>query len=329
MGRLALRAAWDKPELEVVAINEPSAGPHELAHLLTFDSVQGRWGHQAHGTEGSKGRGYLEADQRRITTTQERNPADLPWRELGVELVIEASGAFRTRATLDRHLSAGASRVLVSCPVKDGPPNIVVGVNHLAYDLAKEPIVTAASCTTNCLAPVVRTLHDSVGIDRGLVTTIHNPTNTQVVTDAFHSDLRRARASQINLIPTSTNSATAVTMIIPELAGKLDSIAVRAPVLNASLTDCVFSMSRNTDIEEVNSCLRAAASSGPLHGILGYEDRPLVSSDYVGDPRSGIVDALSTRVTDHQLVKVMVWYDNEWGYANRLAELAVLMSEAT
>jgi len=188
--------------------------------------------------------------------------------------------------------------------------------------------VTAASCTTNCLAPVVRVIHDALGIERGLVTTIHNPTNTQSVHDAPHKDPRRARAAQLSLIPTSTNSASAVTLIIPELAGRLDSIAVRAPVMNASITDCVFQLSRDTTVEEVNDALRAAASSGPLAGILGVEDRPLVSADYAGDPRSGIVDALSTRVTDGSLLKLLVWYDNEWGYANRLVELAGMIARA-
>jgi glyceraldehyde 3-phosphate dehydrogenase len=211
--------------------------------------------------------------------------------------------------------------------VKDIEPNIVVGVNHADYDLATEPIVTAASCTTNCLAPVVRVLQDGIGIERGIVTTIHDPTNTQRVIDAPHKDPRRARASQLNLIPTSSNSSYAVTLIIPELKGKLESLAVRVPVMNASLTDCVFHMVRDTTVEEVNGLLRDAASNGPLEGILGYEERPLVSTDYARDPRSSIVDAPSTRVTDGRLVKVLAWYDNEWGYANRLAELAAMVAE--
>jgi glyceraldehyde 3-phosphate dehydrogenase len=222
----------------------------------------------------------------------------------------------------------GARRVVVSAAVKDVAANIVLGVNGDKFDLARERIVTAGSCTTNCLAPVVRVLHDGLDIERGVVTTIHDATNTQRVVDAPHKDPRRARASQLNLIPTSSNSSYAVTLIIPELAGKLESLAVRVPVLNASLTDCVFHVARDTTVEEVNALLRDAAGKPPLEGILGYEERPLVSTDYARDPRSGIVDALSTRVTDRRLVKVLAWYDNEWGYANRLAELTAMVARA-
>ncbi|MDP6386462.1 MAG: type I glyceraldehyde-3-phosphate dehydrogenase, partial [Planctomycetota bacterium] len=252
-------------------------------------------------------------------------PAEIPWGAKGVDLVLECSGEFRTSSLLQGHFAAGASRVVVSAPVTDGPPNIVVGVNHGDYDLGEHKLITAASCTTNGLAPIVRVLHDEVGIERGVVTTIHDPTNTQRVHDAPHDDPRRARAAQLSLIPTSTNSATAVTMIVPELAGRLDSIAVRAPVLNASLIDFVFHAERSTSISEVNNIL-AAAADGPLAGILGYEERPLVSADFAGDPRSAVIDALSTRVTDDRLVKVLAWYDNEWGYANRLVELAAMMA---
>lgn len=323
MGRLGLRAAWGRDDLQIVAVNEPHADAATMALLLEFDSVQGRWDRAC-----SVGAGGLEVDGTSIRATHVDSPDQLDWAAAGVDLVLECSGRFRTTPLLQPHLQNGARRVVVSAPVKDGPPNIVVGVNHDAFDLAVEPIVTAASCTTNCLAPVVRVLHDNIGIERGLVTTIHNPTNTQSVHDAPHADPRRARASQLSLIPTSTNSATAVTLIIPELAGKLDSVAVRAPVMNASLTDCVFQVARDTSVEEVNALLEAAAASGPLAGILGYETRPLVSADYVRDPRSGIVDALSTRVTDRRLVKLMVWYDNEWGYANRMVELAAMVAAA-
>ncbi len=323
MGRLGLRAAWGRDDLQIVAINEPHADAASMAMLLEFDSVQGRWEHAC-----SAGVAGLEIDGVSIPTTHVDAPEKLNWAAAGVDLVLECSGRFRTTSSLQPHLDNGARRVVVSAPVKDGPPNIVVGVNHQDFDLAAEPIVTAASCTTNCLAPVVRVLHDGLGIERGLVTTIHNPTNTQSVHDAPHADPRRARASQLSLIPTSTNSATAVTLIIPELAGKLDSIAVRAPVMNASLTDCVFQVARDTSVEEVNALLAAAAESGPLAGILGYETRPLVSADYARDSRSGIVDALSTRVTDRRLVKLMVWYDNEWGYANRMVELAAMVAAA-
>jgi glyceraldehyde 3-phosphate dehydrogenase len=324
MGRLALRAGWERDDIEFVALNEPHANAANMALLTEFDSVQGRWSHSC---EGSNDR--IRIDDRELHFGRTADPRETRWSDLGVDLVLECSGAHRTTPSLQGHFDSGARRVVVSAPVKDGPPNIVVGVNHEAFDLSREPIVTAASCTTNCLAPVVRVIHDAIGIERGLVTTIHDPTNTQSVHDAPHKDPRRSRAAQLSLIPTSTNSATAVTLIIPELAGRLDSIAVRAPVLNASITDCVFQLARDTTVEEVNGALRAAATTGPLVGILGVEDRPLVSADYAGDPRSGIVDTLSTRVTDKRLVKLLVWYDNEWGYANRLIELAAMVGRAS
>lgn len=324
MGRLALRAGWGRDDLEFVAINDPGATAETMALLLEFDSVQGRFGQRCAG-EGDT----ISIGDSALRFSQHEAPKDIPWRALGVDLVLECSGKFRTASTLRPHLESGARRVVVSAPVKGGPPNIVVGVNHGGYDLSAEEIVTAASCTTNCLAPVVRVVHDGIGIERGLITTIHNPTNTQSVHDAPHKDPRRARASQVNLIPTSTNSATAVGLIIPELNGKLDSIAIRAPVLNASITDCVFQVARDTEVKEVNALLERAASSGPLVGILGYEVRPLVSSDYARDPRSSIIDALSTRVTDRRLVKVIAWYDNEWGYANRMIELLAMVARAS
>lgn len=316
MGRLALRAAWASPDLELVAVNEPEGDAATLALLAEFDSVQGRWHERCAAEDGA-----LRLGARTLRLTQHASPGEIPWRELGVELVLECSGAFRKTALLEPHFARGARRVVVSAPVKDGPPNIVVGVNHERFDLARERIVTAASCTTNCLAPLVRVLHDAIGIERGLITTIHDPTNTQRVLDAPHADPRRARAAQLNLIPTSTNSATAVALIVPELTGKLDAIAVRAPVLNASITDAVFQVKRATTVAEVNAAFEAAARKAPLAGILGVEHRPLVSSDYAGDPRSAIVDALSTRVTDGALVKVIAWYDNEWGYSNKVLEM--------
>lgn len=324
MGRLALRAGWGCPELEFVAINEPHATAETLALLLEFDTVQGRWS-QACSAASESG---LQIGSSHLALSSWTSPNEIDWGALEVDVVLECSGKFRETALLAPHLENGAQKVLVSAPVKDGPPNIVVGVNDHEIDFTKQCIVTAASCTTNCLAPVVRVLHDGIGITRGLITTIHDPTNTQMVVDGPHKDPRRARASQQNLIPTSTNSATAVTLIIPELAGKLDSIAVRAPVLNASLTDCVFEMTRATTVEEVNGLLEQASRKQPLEGILGYETRPLVSSDYARDPRSSIVDALSTRVTDGRLVKVLAWYDNEWGYANRMVDLLLRFASA-
>ncbi len=320
MGRLFCRAAIDRG-LDVVALNEPAGTVENLALGLEFDSVQGRWSRAV-----EAGDADLRIGDRTVTVTQTTDWDALPWREREVDLVVECSGRVKrdkTRAEL--HFTAGARRVLASHAIDDAP-NIVYGVNHDTFDLGNERLVTAASCTTNCLAPVVRVLHDAIGIERGVVTTIHDPTNTQTVTDRADKDPRRGRSALVNLIPTSTNSATAVTMIIPELKGRLDSIAVRAPVLNASITDCAFAMARPTTVDEVNAALAAAAEAGPLFGILGYEERPLVSSDFVGDPRSGIVDAGSTRVVDGTLVKVLAWYDNEWGYANRLVDLAQRMT---
>jgi glyceraldehyde 3-phosphate dehydrogenase len=318
MGRLATRVLESRTDLQVVAINEPNGTPETLAVLLEFDSVQGRW---AHGCR-ELGEDRLEVAGRAVALRRESEPGRIPWQELGVDLVLECSGKFRTRELLEPHLARGARRVVVSETLKGLDTNVVIGVNEGAVDLAREPFVSAASCTTNCLAPLVRVLHDAIGIVRGVVTTIHDPTNTQRVHDAPHKDPRRARASMLSLVPTSTNSAHAVTKVIPELAGKLDSVAVRAPVLNASLTDLVFEARRPTTVDEVNGALEAASRVGPLVGILGYETRPLVSADFARDPRSAIVDAALTRVTDGRLVKVMAWYDNEFGYANRLVELA-------
>ncbi len=325
IGRLGLRAAWEATgdELEIVAVNEPNATAEVMATLLAFDSIHGRWPHACEGTGDT-----LRIDDRALAYTGFDAPGDIPWEDLGVDLVLECSGAFKTVEGLEPHFARGAKRVVVARAVQGGPPNIVLGVNDQAFDLASEVLVTAASCTTNCLAPVVMVLHQAIGIERGAVTTIHNPTNTQVVVDRYHSDARRGRAAQLNLIPTTSNSAYAVTLVLPELEGKLDSTAVRVPTLNASLVDGAFHMIRATTVDEVNAALEAASREGSLAGILGYETRPLVSSDYAGDPRSGIVDALSTRVVDGRLVKLIVWYDNEWGYANRLVELAAMVAGA-
>ncbi len=323
MGRLALRAAWQHPELDFTAINEPNAAADNLALLLEFDSVQGRWDRAVRGSEAG-----LHIGERVLTLRAEREPSACDWKTQGVDLVLECSGAFRTEESLQGHFEAGARCVVVSAPAKGNVPNIVMGVNDRAFDLAQHRAVTAASCTTNALAPIARVLHDGLGIVHGAVTTLHDPTNTQSVLDRPLKDPRRARAALTNLIPTSTNSATAVTQIIPELAGRLDSIAVRVPVLNASMVDFVFQASRDTTVEEVNGLLQTASETEPLQGILGYETRPLVSSDYVRDARSGIVDGSLTRVIDKRLVKIMAWYDNEWGYANRMVELVAAMARA-
>jgi glyceraldehyde 3-phosphate dehydrogenase len=289
--------------------------------LLTFDSVQGRW----RAPIAAEGADTLRIGDKRIDFTENATPAAIPWGDLGVDLVLECSGKFLTEATLRGHLDRGAKRVIVAAPVKEASVlNIVVGVNDALYDPARHPIVTAASCTTNCLAPVVKVVHEAIGIRHGQITTIHDPTNTNVVTDAPHKDLRRARSAMLSLQPTTTGSATAIALIYPELKGKLNGHAVRAPVLNASLTDCVFELQRATSPEELNALFRTAAE-GPLAGILGYEERPLVSADYARDTRSSIIDALSTLVTDGTMAKIYAWYDNEMGYACRMVDLACIM----
>jgi glyceraldehyde 3-phosphate dehydrogenase len=318
MGRLALRAAWGWPDLEFVHVNEREGGSETAAHLLTFDSVHGRWGHDV-----SARGGGLVIDGKGVGFTSHATPADVPWKEAGVDIVLECSGKFRTPAKLEPYFAHGVKKVIVAAPVKDDLAlNVVMGVNDHLYDPKKHRLLTAASCTTNCLAPIVKVVHEGIGIRHGVITTIHDVTNTQTVVDAPHKDLRRARASSLSLIPTTTGSATAIGLIYPELLGKLNGLAVRVPLLNASLTDCVFEVTRPTHAEEVNALLEAASSSGPLVGILGYERRPLVSVDFKDDPRSAIVDAPSTMVVDDTSVKILAWYDNEIGYVNRMMELA-------
>ncbi|MFN8023737.1 MAG: ArsJ-associated glyceraldehyde-3-phosphate dehydrogenase [Acidimicrobiales bacterium] len=316
MGRLAVRALRLHPDLELVHVNEVKGGVEAAAHLLEFDTVHGRYGGEA-AVDGDG----LRIDGRPVGFTEHGRPGDIDWAGLGVDVVIEATGKFKTRDTLQPHLDRGARRVVVACPVKsDDVLNVVMGCNDHLYDPARHRIVTAASCTTNCLAPVVKVLHESIGIERGAITTVHDVTNTQVIVDAPHKDLRRARSALNSLVPTSTGSATAITLIYPELTGKLNGIAVRVPLLNASLTDAVFTMQRDTTVDEVNELLRIA-SEDDLRGILGYETRPLVSADYTNDTRSAIVDAPSTMVIDGRMVKVLAWYDNEYGYVHRMAEL--------
>ncbi len=321
MGRLGLRAAWGNPAFEIVHVNEISAEAAALAHLLEFDSVHGRWGHEVKG-EGDA----ILIDGRRIGYSMEKDPARLDWAGLAVDIVIEATGKLRTVDQLRAHFERGARKVVVAAPVK-GALNIVMGVNDGLYDTRVHHLVTAASCTTNCLAPLVKVMHENIGILHGTMTTLHDLTNTQTLVDKGHKDLRRARASLMSLIPTSTGSARAIGDIFPELAGRLNGHAVRVPLLNASLTDFVFEAARPTCIEEVNALFKAAAW-GELAGILGYEERPLVSIDYKDDARSAIVDAPLTLVIDRTQVKVMAWYDNEWGYANRLMELTAKLARA-
>jgi glyceraldehyde 3-phosphate dehydrogenase len=336
MGRLALRAAFgaierplDDPRagnrLEVVHLNEIKGNAESTAHLVQFDTVQGRW----RGDIAAESADRIRINESYLSFSQHATAAEIPWGDLGVDMVLECTGKFLAPETLQGHLDRGAKRVIVAAPVKvGGVLNIVVGVNHHLYDPAVNHIVTAASCTTNCLAPVVKVVHEALGIKHGQITTLHNPTNTNLVVDAPHKDLRRARSAMVNLAPTSTGSATAIALIYPELKGKLNGHAVRVPALNASLTDCVFELNRATTAEEVNALFAAAAQHGsPLAGILGYEPLPLVSADYARDTRSCIVDGLSTMVTDGTLLKVYAWYDNEMGYATRMVDLACHMQD--
>jgi glyceraldehyde 3-phosphate dehydrogenase len=320
MGRLVLRAAWQWPELEFVHVNETKGGAECAAHLLTFDSIHGRWPHDVK-AEGDR----IVIDGKPLAFTERPTPGEVPWSDSRVDLVFECTGKFRSPALLAPYFDkakAAVKKVIVAAPVKEQALNVVVGVNDHLYRPDEHNLLTAASCTTNCLAPVVKVIHEGLGIRHGVITTIHDITNTQTVVDAPHKDLRRARANSLSLIPTSTGSATAIAMIYPELKGKLNGLAVRVPLLNASLTDCVFEVARPTTVEEVNALFAKAAAEGPLKGILGYEERPLVSVDYKDDPRSAIIDAGSTMVVDGTSVKVLAWYDNEIGYVNRMAELA-------
>jgi glyceraldehyde 3-phosphate dehydrogenase len=314
IGRLALRIFSERSDVTVVRVNDPAADAAIFAHLLEFDSVHGRWAADLNSDGDS-----LIINGQRISHTQNKALEDTPWGDCDV--VLDATGKFKKVAALQPYLEQGVKRVVVSAPVKEaGALNVVMGVNDQLFDAAKHRIVTAASCTTNCLAPVVKVLQEKIGIVHGSITTIHDLTNTQTILDAPHKDLRRARACGMSLIPTTTGSATAIIEIFPELKGKLDGHAVRIPLANASLTDCVFEVSRPTSVAEVNGWLREAAE-GELAGILGYEERPLVSIDYKTDPRSSIIDALSTMVVNGTQVKIYAWYDNEWGYANRAVEL--------
>ena len=322
IGRLVFRALWGRPGIEIVHVNDCGGDAQAAAHLLSFDSVHGRWDQAVQANT----HGFVVAD-RPITYSQESDPTLVPWTAAGVEMVLECSGSIKTPQTLQPYFDAvGLKRVLVACPVKGEIAgyealNVVYGINHLDYDPEHHRLVTAASCTTNCLAPVVKVVHESFGIVHGSITTLHDVTNTQRVVDGFKSDLRRARSCLTSLIPTTTGSAKAIGLIFPELQGKLNGHAVRVPLLNASLTDAVFELKRAVTVDEVNQAF-AAAANGSLRGILGYEERPLVSVDYLNDGRSAIVDALSTMVTGGTQLKVYAWYDNEWGYSSRMADLA-------
>jgi glyceraldehyde 3-phosphate dehydrogenase len=334
IGRLTLRAAmggvWraaDDPRagnrLEIVHVNELKGGAAATSHLLEFDSLHGRW-RECFGVEDDR---TIHIGTHRLGFSDAVTPDAVAWGDLGCDLVLECTGKFLKTEQLDGYFRRGVKRVIVAAPVKEeGALNIVVGVNDHRYEPKRHRLLTAASCTTNCLAPVVKVLHEAIGIRHGQITTIHDPTNTNVVVDAPHKDLRRARSALLSLQPTTTGSATAIGLIYPELQGKLNGHAVRVPVLNASLTDCVFEMRLPVTVEEVNSLFRAAAD-GPLAGILGFETRPLVSADFANDTRSSIVDGPSTMVTDGTLLKVYAWYDNEVGYACRMVDLANIVME--
>ena len=323
MGKLALRRAFDEGlPGEIVLLNDAVGDPAQHAHLMEFDTVHGRWVAQAEPDAES-----LILRGTRMAMTRASRIEDLPLAELGVDVVLDCTGVFKTPAKLQPYYDAGVTSVVVSAPIKEAPAlNIVYGVNHHLYDPAAHRLVTAASCTTNCLAPIVKVLHEAIGIRHGSITTLHDVTNTQTLVDRPAKDLRRARSALNSLVPTTTGSATAITLIYPELKGRLNGHAVRVPLLNASLTDCVFEMERPTSAEELNA-LFAAAEAGPLAGILGLETRPLVSADYVNEPRSVVVDGPSTMVVNGTQAKIYAWYDNEWGYACRLVDVLRLVAE--
>lgn len=322
IGKLVLRDLIDTGAGgDIVLINDPVGTPEQHALLMEFDSVHGRWKADIGFDDTS-----LTLNGNRMAVTAAKRIEDLPLADMGIDLVIDCTGVFKTAAKIAPYYAAGVKKVVVSAPVKDGGAlNLVYGVNHGDYDAATHHLVTAASCTTNCLAPVVKVIHEAIGIRHGSITTIHDVTNTQTIVDRPAKDMRRARSALLNLIPTTTGSATAITLIYPELKGRLNGHAVRVPLLNGSLTDCVFEVARETSVEEVNALFKAAAD-GPLKGILGYETRPLVSTDYTNDPRSSIIDALSTMVVNGTQVKIYAWYDNEWGYSCRLADITRMVA---
>ncbi|MCZ6907993.1 MAG: type I glyceraldehyde-3-phosphate dehydrogenase [Deltaproteobacteria bacterium] len=322
IGRLCLRSMLErhKDQLSVVALND-MADLETSAHLFQYDSTYGRF-------PGSLkvGEGVLQLNGWKIAVLNERDPARLPWKRLGVDLVIESTGVFADGLKARSHLDAGAKKIIVTAPAKNVDVMVVLGVNDSEYDSKKHRIVSNASCTTNCLAPVVKTLHDAFGIEGGLMTTTHAYTNDQRILDLMHKDLRRARAAGMNIVPTTTGAAQAIGLVIPELHGKLDGISLRVPTSSVSVVDIVVNLKRSTSTEEINATLKKAASSN-LKGIMDYTDKPLVSSDFRGHPASAIIDGLSTMVLKGKMAKVLAWYDNEWGYSCRVADLAVLMSK--
>jgi glyceraldehyde 3-phosphate dehydrogenase len=320
IGRTFYRTLQDNPEVEVVAVNDLTDSA-TLAHLLKYDSVHGRFDFPVLAKDGG-----IEVDGKHIRVLSERDPENLPWKEMGVEVVVESTGLFRKRAAAAKHLKAGARKVVISAPSPDADVTVVVGVNSDAYDPDKHQVISCASCTTNCLAPVAKVLDDRFGIEKGLMTTIHAYTNDQKILDLPHKDLRRARAAGVSMIPTTTGAAKAVALALPALEGKLTGMAMRVPVPDGSVVDFTAVLSRDTTVEEVNAAMKREAE-GPLKGILEYSEEPLVSCDIVGNPSSSIFDALSTTVIAGNFVKVISWYDNEWGYSNRLADMVVSVAK--
>lgn len=320
IGRAVFRAALDNPELEIVAVNDLTDSKM-LAHLLKYDSVHGKLDAEVEATaEGFIVNGKL------VKVVAERDPAQLPWKELGVELVIESTGRFTNRADAAKHLEAGAKKVIISAPATNEDITIVMGVNEAKYDPANHHVLSNASCTTNCLAPFAKVLLENFGIKRGLMTTVHSYTNDQQILDLPHKDYRRARAAGVSIIPTTTGAAKAVSLVLPELKGKLNGFAMRVPTPNVSVVDLVAELEKDATVEEINGALKAAAE-GELKGILQYSDEPLVSVDYNHDPHSSSVDGLSTMVMEGNMVKVVSWYDNEWGYSSRVVDLAAYVAK--
>ncbi len=320
IGRNVFRASQGNKDIEIVAINDLTDAK-TLAHLLKWDSVFGEF--QA---DVKAGDGKLIVDGREIAVVAKGDPAELPWKELKVDIAIESTGRFLDKASAGKHITAGAKKVLISAPAKDPDGTFVIGVNELTYDPARHHIISNASCTTNCLAPMAKVLHENFGIVHGLMNTIHSYTNDQKLLDLPHKDLRRARAACTSIIPTSTGAAKAVSLVLPELKGKLDGMSLRVPTPNVSVVDFVCEVSKKTTKEEVNNAFRTAAN-GKLKGILQFEEQPLVSIDFKGNPHSSIVDAELTSVMEGTMVKVISWYDNEWGYSNRLRDLAIMVAK--
>lgn len=319
IGRNVFRAAVDRKDIEIVAVNDLTDA-ETLAHLLQFDSIHGKFNGTVEAKENA-----IVVNGKEIKVLAEKDPAQLPWGKLGIDIVVESTGRFTDADKAKAHMQGGAKKVIITAPAKGEDITIVMGVNEQKYDPAKHSILSNASCTTNCLAPVVKVLYEKFGVQRGLMTTVHSYTNDQQILDLPHKDLRRARAAGLSIIPTTTGAAKAVTLVLPELKGKLNGFAMRVPTPNVSVVDFVADLAKNASVEEINASLKEAAD-GPLQGILGYSELPLVSKDYNGDPHSSIVDALSTMVIDGNMVKVVAWYDNEWGYSCRVVDLAAFIA---